>query len=217
MSEFKKRILTSFFLLIVLICSFINIKSLFILLIFINFLSIDEFIKILKKIYKKNNFHLFITTFVLLLYMIYFSLVIYAFLNKSFDINKIYVIFILLICASTDIGGFMFGKMIGGKKLTKISPNKTYAGLFGSIAFSLVVGLLFYNFQDKFILNDLNILVYIILISFFSQIGDLFISYLKRKAKIKDTGTFLPGHGGILDRIDGMLLALPISIIILAV
>ena len=175
----------------------------------------NEFNKIFKEIYaKKKNLH-FTYYCLATAYMIFFSLVIIIFLIKSFEINKLQIIFILLICISTDIGGFIFGKTIGGKKLTSISPKKTYSGLIGSFTTSFLIGLITYNFMYEQIFININIFTYIFLISLISQLGDLFISYFKRKAKIKDTGSILPGHGGILDRIDGMLFALPLGIIII--
>ena len=149
--------------------------------------------------------------------MCYFTLVIFFFLIQSFEINKFKILFILSICISTDIGGYVFGKTIGGKKLTKISPNKTYSGLVGSFVISCITGYSFQNVYDNIILLDLNLFLVIMLISSLSQVGDLIISIFKRKAKIKDTGSFLPGHGGILDRIDGVLLALPIGILIISI
>ena len=109
------------------------------------------------------------------------------------------------------------GKLIGGKKLTKISPNKTVSGTIGSFIFSLIP--LFVIVQLKYLDLEVtfNTVILIILISFVSQVGDLFISYLKRKAKIKDTGKILPGHGGILDRVDGIIFALPFSYFILKI
>ena len=125
------------------------------------------------------------------------------------------LIFLILICILTDIGGFIFGKLIGGKKLTKISPNKTYSGMLGAIIFSLLFGYLFY-YQVNILILDINIFVFIIIISLISQLGDLMVSFLKRKAKMKDTGSILPGHGGILDRIDGILLAIPVGIFLIS-
>ncbi len=122
------------------------------------------------------------------------------------------ILFILFICILTDVGGILFGKLIGGKKLTKISPNKTIAGSIGGFILSFLCLFLFLNFIPNNSLFNLSILV--ITTSFFSQIGDLFVSFLKRKAKVKDTGKILPGHGGLLDRIDGILLGLPLGIII---
>ena len=125
------------------------------------------------------------------------------------------LIFLILICILTDIGGFIFGKLIGGKKLTKISPNKTYSGMLGAIIFSLLFGYLFY-YQVNILILDINIFVFIIIISLISQLGDLMVSFLKRKAKMKDTGSILPGHGGILDRIDGILFAIPVGIFLIS-
>tara|TARA_A100001011_G_scaffold221106_2_gene229080 strand:+ start:201 stop:617 length:417 start_codon:yes stop_codon:yes gene_type:complete len=127
------------------------------------------------------------------------------------------LLFILLLCVTTDIGGYVFGKLIGGKKLTKISPNKTYSGVLGSFVFSIIFGSL-YIFYLKISLNfEINYFIVIIVVSLTSQIGDLIISLFKRKAKIKDTGSILPGHGGILDRIDGILLALPIGLLLISI
>ena len=213
MSELYKRIITSITLLIIIIISFSNLNLLICLLLVTNFIVLDEFIKIYKRIFNKNFFLQYLTLILTLIYMSYFSLVIFLFMFQSFEINKIKILFLLLICISTDIGGFVFGKTIGGKKITKISPNKTYSGVAGSFLFSIIFGYVFYNEVNEIILLDVNIFYFIILLSLLSQIGDLFISVLKRKAKIKDTGTFLPGHGGILDRIDGILLSLPIGVI----
>ncbi len=214
MSELNKRLITSFFLTITILISFSNIFFLYIILFFINLIVLDEFFKMIKKIYKEK-FLIFIVMLIILIYMIYFSLVIFIFINQSFELNKFKVLFLLTICVSSDIGGYIFGKTIGGKKLTKISPKKTYSGLVGSLVLSMVMGYLFYIYSFDLFITNLNIFLIIILISILSQTGDLVISYLKRKAKVKDTGSFLPGHGGILDRIDGMLLALPIGILII--
>ena len=116
------------------------------------------------------------------------------------------------ISISTDIGGYTFGKLFKGKKLTKISPNKTYSGLIGSLLISVFVSFIFFRNLDL----TINYLAITIILSIISQIGDLLISFLKRKAKIKDTGKFLPGHGGLLDRIDGILFAIPIGLIIIS-
>ena len=121
----------------------------------------------------------------------------------------------LIICISTDVGGYIFGKTIGGKTLTSISPNKTYSGLVGSFLLSISVGYFSYKILNDLLILNINIFTLIIITSFISQVGDLFISLLKRKAKMKDTGSILPGHGGILDRIDGMLFALPIGVLII--
>tara|TARA_Y100000741_G_C18149869_1_gene516740 strand:+ start:231 stop:884 length:654 start_codon:yes stop_codon:yes gene_type:complete len=213
MSNLNKRFITSLFLLLMIYVAFMSFKILFFVLIIINVLVLDEIFKIIKKIYKNKSYTQFLFFFLALIYMTYFSLVIILFLNISFQTNKLTILFLLLICISTDIGGFLFGKIIGGKKLTKISPNKTYSGVIGSFLLSMLLGYLFYFTQKNLLILNLNIFVFIIIISLLSQFGDLIISIFKRKAQIKDTGNFLPGHGGILDRIDGILLALPIGII----
>ena len=118
------------------------------------------------------------------------------------------------IIIATDVGGYIFGKFFGGKKLTKVSPNKTYSGALGSLILSLIAAFLFFTFQKKFLFIDLNFIFVVLVISLTSQFGDILISFLKRRAKIKDTGSILPGHGGILDRIDGLLFALPLGILI---
>ena len=129
-------------------------------------------------------------------------------------------LFVLLVCISTDIGGYVFGKTFKGPKLTNISPNKTYAGVIGSFLFSIIAGLIFIKYYLTFSTNIKNdqffILTLILFISFVSQIGDLIISYFKRKAKLKNTGNLIPGHGGILDRIDGIIFSLPIGFIVIS-
>ena len=178
---------------------------------------LHELNNIFKKIYKKKFLFQSISNFLSVLYISYFSLTIILFLSEKFIIDKFIILFLLIICISTDIGGYIFGKSIGGKKLTSISPNKTYSGSLGSIFLALIVGYIFYQIQSDLILININMFIFIILISLLSQIGDLLISFLKRKAKIKDTGSILPGHGGILDRIDGILLAVPLGLILINV
>src|SRR6056300_1142652 len=119
------------------------------------------------------------------------------------------------ICFFTDIGGYIFGKIIGGKKLTSISPNKTISGTIGSFIFSLIPLILFSNLNYPNLEFGINNLIFCLTISLISQIGDLSISYLKRKTNIKDTGNILPGHGGMLDRLDGIIFALPFSYLLL--
>ena len=122
-----------------------------------------------------------------------------------------FFLFIILICILTDLGGYTFGKIFKGPKLTKISPNKTYSGVVGSFLFSIVLGILFLGYIDNNLLekDPIRILLGILLISLISQLGDLIISYFKRKAKLKNTGNILPGHGGLLDRVDGMIFVVP--------
>ena len=129
------------------------------------------------------------------------------------DNDNIYFILILLICIFTDIGGFLFGKLFQGPKLTKISPKKTYSGVVGSFLMPIIVINIYINITSIELIYEMNFKFYvmILLISAISQIGDLTISYFKRLSKIKDTGKIIPGHGGILDRIDGMIFAYPFS------
>jgi phosphatidate cytidylyltransferase len=123
-----------------------------------------------------------------------------------------FFLFIILVCIFTDIGGYVFGKTFKGPKLTVISPNKTYAGVIGGFLFALIAGLSHMKYIDsKFLfLDPINVIIGILLISLISQVGDLIISYFKRKAKLKNTGKILPGHGGLLDRVDGLILVMPI-------
>jgi|TARA_B100001142_G_scaffold317467_1_gene358448 phosphatidate cytidylyltransferase len=138
-------------------------------------------------------------------------------------------ILILIICIFTDLGGYIFGKTFKGPKLTKISPKKTYAGAFGSFILSLIAAIIFTKYTNIGIIAHTNLslrignnleldnmfFLFILFISFISQIGDLIISYFKRLAKIKDTGKLLPGHGGLLDRVDGIIFAIPTSYLVL--
>ena len=128
-------------------------------------------------------------------------------------------LFIILVCIFTDIGGYVFGNIFKGPKLTKISPKKTYSGVIGGFLFSLIAGLSFIKIIGSTYLeeNSLNIFFTILIISLISQIGDLIISFFKRKAKLKDTGKILPGHGGLLDRVDGLIFVIPIIYILMFV
>ena len=129
-----------------------------------------------------------------------------------------FFIFIIFISILTDLGGYFFGKFFKGPKLTNISPKKTYSGAFGGFLLSIIGGILLIKyFIGNTILSmkeTFEISILILIISLISQIGDLIISYFKRKAKIKDTGKILPGHGGLLDRIDGIIFAVPFTYLI---
>ena len=208
MSNLNKRILTSFPLLIIAIYAIYNNIILVLSLFIISSILIYEFSNIVKNIFKKNKTNSFIFLNLFIFYICLFASQIYFFLGSEFENKQIVFLFILLICIFTDIGGYIFGNIIKGKKLTTISPNKTYAGMFGSFICSLIICTLFiiyFNFS-------INFIFFTLLISLVSQVGDLFISYLKRKANIKDTGNFLPGHGGLLDRLDGIIFAIPLGI-----
>ena len=208
MRELQKRVITSISLIIILYLSFVNNLILSAALLAIVFLLFNEFYNIIKRILINRKNYQLILLFLILLYLIYFSVDIWLLLKTDSYNNKNILFFILIICISTDIGGYVFGKIFKGKKLSSVSPNKTYAGVLGSYLLSFVISLLFFNeLNSKF-----NYLVITFIISTLSQIGDLFISYLKRKAKLKDAGSILPGHGGLLDRLDGILLATPIGL-----
>ena len=200
--EFEKRLLSSFILIPIAIF-FIIQGSIF----FIFFLSILFLVTSYEwlQMSKKNNLLKFLGI-IFLLFSFYTAFEIREY--KNFE----YFLFILVVCIFTDIGGYLFGKIFKGPKLTKISPNKTYAGVLGSFVLSLIAGLIYINYFSKKELTDtdqLFIFSIILFISLISQIGDLIISFFKRKAKLKDTGKIIPGHGGLLDRIDGLIFVFP--------
>ncbi len=208
MKELNKRIITSLILLIFLVIIINNKIILLLALILIYFQSFYELQNIFKKIFKKKILKIYILNILVLLYLLNFLLQIWIPFQNNLEIEKNILFLILTVCIATDIGGFIFGKIFKGKKLSIVSPNKTYSGMIGSFIFSLIFGFVIFNqiFSNEFLIS------YIILISILSQAGDLLISLFKRKANMKDTGAVLPGHGGLLDRIDGLLLALPLSI-----
>jgi phosphatidate cytidylyltransferase len=131
--------------------------------------------------------------------------------------GSVFFLYLISICFFTDIGGYTFGKIIGGKKLSEISPNKTISGTIGSFLFSLLPIILFKNLNYLDLEFNLKNITFCLLVSLISQLGDLSISYLKRKSKIKDTGKILPGHGGVLDRVDGIIFAVPCSYLLLKI
>ena len=201
--EFEKRLLSSLILIPIAIFFIIQGSVFFTFFLSILFLATSyEWFKVSKK-----NDLLKILGIVFLLFSFYI-----AFIIREADDFKPFL-FIVIICISTDIGGYIFGKIFKGPKLTKISPKKTYAGVIGSFLLSSTSGLIFINYfgTNPTILNikSLPILLIILFISLISQIGDLIISYFKRKAKLKDTGKIIPGHGGLLDRIDGLIFVFP--------
>ena len=206
-SNLKKRIFTSFilFFLVFLIFEFsiILVYSLLVLGVF----SILEFLNISRKIFKKKFFKYFINLIFIFYVFLFSSLLIYFF---NFFQLKILIFIILCGCISSDIGGYIFGNILKGPKLTKISPKKTIAGAVGSILLSnLSIFILFFYLTG---VSNLNIILIATVTSISCQLGDLLFSFLKRKAMIKDTGNFFPGHGGVLDRLDGILLGVPVGI-----
>ena len=207
--ELLKRFLSSLFLIPLVTIIIIQggiIFNLFILICF--FLTVFEW----RKMSRKYNHYI---PGIFFLIFSYFSI---YYLTNQINDDYSYFLFILLICISTDIGGYVAGKVFKGPKLSKISPKKTYAGMIGGFLFSIMFSDFF---LDSFILDNtihmsLEILIFVISVSAISQIGDLIVSYFKRISKIKDTGKLIPGHGGILDRIDGMIFAFPFSLIIIS-
>ncbi len=210
MSDLNKRILSSLILISMTLLALYNYYILTIVLLLLFIEIYNEIFLILKRIFKKK-IKLYFSLLISLVYLLVLIMSTWLILTDSFSQFKLYFLVIVLICVSSDIGGYVFGKTIGGKKLTKISPNKTYSGSIGSYFLSIIFTFLIFNnyFSSEFII------LYSITISTISQIGDLMISNLKRKAKIKDTGNLIPGHGGLLDRFDGLIFAIPSGLIIL--
>ncbi len=202
-NELIIRIISSI-ILIILLSFFIYKGSIF----FNIFLSICFFISIKEwfGLTKNRLFRLLGLMFLLLSFYCIFLL------RNEFQDHSI-LLFVLLICISTDIGGYIFGNVFKGPKLTQISPNKTYSGVLGSYVFSILITFSYLNSELSQNLTHFTnkVLIFVILASTISQLGDLFISYFKRISKIKDTGNLIPGHGGLLDRIDGMIFVFPFS------
>ena len=212
-SNIKKRILTSIILIALLIGMFFYSYIMIISLIIIAIISWIEFYALISKIFKKDILKdKFFRFSYKALSLIYLSALVYLiFTIESENSNlKIYLLYSVLVAILSDIGGLICGKIFKGKKLTKISPNKTISGSIGSFMFSILLIPFFYKVQiDQ---SLVNLFLITIIISLISQLGDLLISLLKRKAKVKDTSDLLPGHGGVLDRIDGIIFAIPLGI-----
>ena len=202
--EIIKRILSSIILIPTVFFFIIKGSFLFNFFIFICFLtSTYEWLKLSKN----NLLKFFGSIFLVISFYTMFRI------RNEFDRDYFHLLLVIIICVSTDIGGYIFGNIFKGPKLTKISPKKTYSGVIGSFLLSLIFTNLFLDFLSNVKTFEFTkeMFLFILLVSLVSQIGDIIISYFKRKSKIKDTGTIIPGHGGILDRIDGMIFALPFS------
>ena len=212
-SNLKKRIVTSILLLFLLIGMFLYSYLMIISLIIIALISWIEFYALVSKILKKTNlkdrFYRFFYKTLSLFYLSGLVYLIFSIESENYNL-KIYLLYSVLVAILSDIGGLVCGKILKGKKLTKISPNKTISGSIGSFIFSILLIPFFYKGQIE--QDLLEIILITIIISLTSQLGDLFISFLKRKAKVKDTSDLLPGHGGVLDRIDGIIFAIPLGI-----
>jgi len=203
LNNFQKRFIISLFA-FPLLYLLIYKKFFFSIIIYIVFLiSFYEWYKINKK---KNV--LFIVGIFFLLLAAY-STIIFYFKNS----HNFFFLWVLLIVWLSDIGGYIFGKLFGGKKLTKVSPNKTWSGAFGSIVLSQFAGVVFF-FNSTLEIN-LKLFLIQFLLSLVAQVGDLIMSYCKRLNKVKDSSKLLPGHGGILDRIDGLIWVMVVANIIL--
>jgi len=201
-SEFIKRVLSS--IILIPITLFFILKGSYLFLFFISIcfgLIIYEW----HMMSKKKSYRIFGFIFLFISF--------YTIYKLRIDNDYWLLLFVLTICVTTDIGGYVIGNLFKGPKLTKFSPNKTYAGMFGGYLSSILSAIIFANFY----LNEeitTKWFIFVILISTISQLGDIIISYFKRLSKIKDTGKIIPGHGGLLDRVDGMIFAFPFSYLI---
>ena len=209
-----KRIITSFVLISILFSMFISSMMMILVVIIISTLSFYEFNRLFLRILK-NIFLRILSSGLILLYLFLFVLIIFWIESVKVESPnyKLFIFYSIIVSIGSDLGGYVIGNIFKGKKLTKISPNKTISGDFGSVIFSLLMIPIFYNNLNFINLNLLFLVT--ILISIISQLGDLFISFLKRLAKVKDTGNILPGHGGVLDRVDGILFATPAGLFML--
>ena len=210
-----KRIVTSIFLLSLLFIINFNNKLIFVLSILIlgTLICVESNNIFSKLVVKKSNLNFLFLNLSTFLYV--FFIFCYFSYKLHNTLGPYFFLYVIFICFFTDIGGYIFGKIIGGKKLTRISPNKTISGTIGSFLFSIIPLFLFLNINNINIEFNLKNILFVLLVSLVSQLGDLFISFFKRKAKIKDTGKILPGHGGVLDRVDGIIFAVPFSYFLL--
>ena len=204
--ELQKRILSS--IILIPLSFFFIIQGSFT---FIFFLSLVLLVTSFEWLKMTNNKDLLRA---LGLFFLFFSFYTAIYLRQFIGLN--FFLFLIIVCIFTDIGGYLFGKIFKGPRLSKISPNKTYSGVFGSFFISLISGIIYIKYlgkKSKILLDTdpIFVILLILFISTISQIGDLIISYFKRKAKLKDTGKILPGHGGFLDRIDGIIFVMPIT------
>jgi phosphatidate cytidylyltransferase len=211
-NEAYNRILSSF--IVIPITFFFIIKG---SILFIFFLSIF-FIATLYEWKRMTEKKTYFIPGIIFLFLSTYS----AYLMRGHNIEDLFFfLLVILVCIATDIGGYAFGKIFKGPKLSKISPNKTYSGMLGSFIFSVIFVniFLFYWNKEIFLVEAINLenifdLGLILSISLVSQIGDLIISYFKRLSKVKNTGKLIPGHGGLLDRVDGMIFAVPYTYLI---
>jgi len=207
MNELTKRILTSILLIFLLIAMFVYNYIFIVIIIIFGTIIWVELYQMFTKIFK-NNYLKTSVSFLTLIYIFYFLWL--SMISLQSSDTKIILLYSILICIMSDIGGYSFGKTFKGKKLTKISPNKTISGVIGALVSSLLL-LIVFNYTTE----NINLIKYLILtlvVSSASQLGDIFISYIKRKAKVKNTSDILPGHGGLLDRLDGIFFGIPVGL-----
>ena len=201
-NEFVKRVFSTLILIPVVLFVIIEGSILFNLFISICFIitAYEWF-----QMSKPNNQKIFGLIFIIISFYSIFKI------RNDFNQDYFHILLIAVICISTDTGGYIFGKLLKGPKLTKLSPNKTYAGVIGSFLFSVIFTILFFELTSKMYTYRFTeeIFIFVLVVSLVGQIGDIIISYFKRLSKIKDTGNIIPGHGGILDRIDGMIFVFP--------
>ena len=216
--ELKKRIITSFFLIILSIFMSLYNYVLISSLIIIGIIAWIEFYALISRIYKKKNYKNIVLKFIFkVISLLYLSCLVFIIIFSKLNLLDFYILILysILISVMSDIGGLTVGKIFKGKKLTKISPKKTISGSIGSFIFPLFLIPFFFKFLNSYVNMSLfDVILITLSISFISQLGDLFISLIKRKANVKNTSDLLPGHGGILDRIDGIIFAVPLGILI---
>ena len=207
--EVLKRILSS--IILIPLSIFIIIKG---SILFLLFLLLCFFVCIYEWYKMVNNVSILLIGSLYLILSFISVYMIREYLNLSYYL----LLLILSVCVATDIGGYVFGKVFQGPKLTKISPNKTYSGVVGSYFFSLIAILVIFKIKSLNLPFDfsLNLAIFVFSISTVSQLGDLIVSFFKRLFKVKDTGNIIPGHGGLLDRLDGMIFAFPFSYLIIS-
>ena len=215
-NNFLIRSFTSLILIVIfLFCLFYSNYSWQILLVSFSFLCFYEFYNLITKIYNKK----FFGKFLMFLFFLYMYLFYFLSTNIRIKFGEEVILILIISCVFSDIGGYVVGKLIGGPKLSNISPNKTISGAIGSIIFTVCGTSLFLMILNNIEKNQviavvsIKFILWLIFMSIICQMGDLFISYLKRKANLKDTGNILPGHGGILDRVDGIIFAIPFGVI----
>tara|TARA_A100000164_G_scaffold342900_1_gene340757 strand:- start:383 stop:1051 length:669 start_codon:yes stop_codon:yes gene_type:complete len=217
MNNLSKRIITSTILLLIISLSLFYDKNVWLFfIIIISLILFIEFNNLTKKIWKNKKETIAGINIISLIFLLIIIFISYDFYSRP----PIGLVFIFSICIFSDTGGYIVGNLVGGKKLTKISPNKTISGSIGSFIFSLFSIIILWSYNN--FTNDGNLVTdnffklvpTCLFLCLICQLGDLFISYFKRKAKVNDTGSILPGHGGLLDRIDGVIFVIPAAYLV---